>query len=220
MFQFHIQNGGLDRVEARIDTNHIVIIAGEHTMVDDTPDFLIQRIVIGEQSTTVTVAPQVLGGEERGASNGAQCTALLQRIVVNHHFRANGLAIVLNDRHTMFIGNFEDFLHVAALPKQMNGHNSFGFGRDSRFQLSHIHVESVFLHIHENGCQPQKTNYLNGSDKGEWGGDDLVAGFQVQRHHGHQEGVGAVAAGNHMLHMQVFFQMLLEALYLGTVDIS
>ena len=69
-------------------------------MDTDLPHLFRQRVIIGENGTTVSVAPKRFGWEKRGTADGRECARLFA--VVDG---AEALSAVFNDRDAVLFGN-------------------------------------------------------------------------------------------------------------------
>ena len=179
-----------------------------------------QRIVVGENSTTVTVAAQVLGGEETGATHITHTPGLGDVPVSETILRSDGLACVLYNAQMMLARYLQYRLHVGALTEQMNRHDSLRPRRDSPAYSLHIDVETVRIDIHQHRLQTQYRRGLSRSNKSKRRCDHLVTRAESQTHQGYLQRVRAVAYRNHVLHTQPRGQMLRKLMHLRTLHKS
>jgi hypothetical protein len=94
--RFHIKNGGLNGIQTRVATNHCMMILHALAMVGNHMNTLCKSIIVGEDSTSIAIAAQVLGREERSATYGTHCAGLRLVSITESVFSTNSLGIVLN----------------------------------------------------------------------------------------------------------------------------
>jgi hypothetical protein len=73
-----------------------------------------------------------------------------------------------------------------------------GAGGDGGFQGFGVDAEGLWVDLDEDGFEPEQGYDFGGGDIGKGGGNDFVAGLQVEGHHGYLQGIGAVGAGDDM----------------------
>ena len=67
--------------------------------------------------------------------------------------RAQRFARILNHHESMFRGQLHQGIHVGAVPQCVHQHDRTCLASDRLRHASHIHVECVWLYIHEDGLQ-------------------------------------------------------------------
>ena len=133
---------------------------------------------------------------------------------------AEALRGILDHRQaSMARGDAVQGVHVADLAVQTDRHDGPGARRDQRLHLAGIHQAGVGLDVGEHRPGAQQHDHLGGRREGEGRGDDLVARPYAERHHGHQQGLGARGAGDAVPGAAAGFQRLLELAHLGPHDV-
>ena len=74
--QLDAQNGCLNTVQTRITSDHIVIITLALTMVGDHSQFACQLVIIGEDGPAISIASQILRGEEGSTADVSDSSGL------------------------------------------------------------------------------------------------------------------------------------------------
>ena len=130
-----------------------MVIANNHSVVGDSTHASCQIVVVGEDSTAVSVAAEVLRGEETGTTDMTDGTCLLGLTVSEGVFRSDSLTCVLYDKEVMLFGESHDSLHVGALAEQVYRHDGFGTGCDGFAYGFDIHIHRLPLDINHHRRQ-------------------------------------------------------------------
>ncbi len=84
------------------------------------------------------------------------------------------MGTILDDRDPMPPGDLADFIHLAALPKQVDRDNRLGFGRDQRFQFVWVEIQGPRVNIAKHDFRPQGRERHRGGNPGQRSGDHFV----------------------------------------------
>ena len=74
VFEFGVEHYCLERVEAGVDAEGVVVVLFRLAVVGDHADAGGEVVVVGHEGATVAVAAEVFGGEEGGAADMAEGT--------------------------------------------------------------------------------------------------------------------------------------------------
>ena len=210
MAEFHLQNGSLQRVEARIQAHTRVAVLLRHAVIGQLSQLGSQLIILGEKRTAIAETTQIFGRKERGASHIADSASLAHGAVGEGNLRTDGLAGVFHHIQIVVSGHGHNTLHISTLAKQVHRQDNFGFGCNGGFQLFGVHHESVGIDIHQYGFQSEQHNDLECGHECERHGNHLIAGLEIQRHQRKLERIGAIGAGDHMFGVRKMSQSRLK----------
>ncbi len=128
-------------------------------------------------------------------------------------------ARVFDHRQAVLFGDGVDGVHVGALAVQADRHDGLGLGTDGVFDQIRIEVVGARVDVDEHRCGAEQGDRLGGGDEAEGGGDDLVAGADLQRHQGHDQGVGAARGRDAVANADIVGQPFLHLADLGAEDV-
>ena len=120
MAEFHLQNGSLHRVEARVQAHTRVAVLLRHAVIGQLSQLGSQLIILGEKRTAIAETTQIFGRKERGASHIADSASLAHGAVGEGNLRTDGLAGVFHHIQIVVSGNSHNTLHISALAKQVH----------------------------------------------------------------------------------------------------
>ncbi len=140
---------------------------------------------------------------------------------------ANRLSRVFDHKQVFAISNCGDAVVIGSKTKQIDRNDCLWlkttFLADSSngsFKLFDIHVVGVGIDIDENRLCTNKRNNFSSRCKRERRNENCMARADAARHQRHLQGVGAVGAGDHMLHAQIFTELLFELSHFRTENVT
>ena len=122
MFQFHSQDRGLQRVQAKIAADDAMIIFWLAPMNPKHLHNFGQLFIIRDNHSTVAESAQVLAGKEGETSHMPYRSGLPSFIIPS----ANRLGRIFDHMDTFAFHNLHNWIHLGALAEQMHGHDCFG----------------------------------------------------------------------------------------------
>ena len=136
-----------------------------------------KRIVTGKDRAAVAIASQRLAGKETGTADGAEIAAFPAFV-----FGAETLGGILNHGQTVPVRNRIERIHVGRLAVETDGHNGPGLCGDGRLDQPGIDVTGIRFNINKDRPRAEPHDDFRRGNEGKGGGDDLIAGFDTQRH--------------------------------------
>ena len=121
-----------------------------------------------------------------------------------------GFCSVLNHGETVFLGEFEQRVHVNRVPVDVDRHDGPSPRRDPRRHLRHIHAPGLRVAIDQNGHRALIHGRRGTRDDRERRHDDFVAGPKVQGRNCELQGNGPIADGDAVSPAAVGGPVLLE----------
>jgi hypothetical protein len=188
VWEFDVEDGGLDGVDAEVAPDVGVEVARFHAVVAKATHFCRECVVLTGDHSGIAEGAEIFCGIEGvptgftdGAcgSEGVRCAERLGGIF------ENGNAVGCADAG--------DGFHVRAAAEEMDWADGFGVGVlfEGVFQLGWVDVEGVGLDVDEYGARTDASDTACGCEEGVGGGDDGVAGLDAERHEENELGVGA-----------------------------
>lgn len=204
---FDLQDGGLQRVDTRIDADKLVDVLGASAVEAGLGENAGQRGVVGRDHAAVAPAAEVLAGIETEAAHGADGAAAAAFVL-----GADGLGRVLYDDGAMTGSNLEEGVHVGGAAKQMHGLDgpNVPMAPQGILDLIGVEVHGEGVDIDEDGFDADAGERAGGREERVGSGDDLVAWPQLERHPGKQEGVAAGGAADGVAGLCVASDLTLE----------
>ena len=148
-----------------------------------------QHVVIGDDRPAVAERAEVLGREEREATqiaHGAGPAALV--------FGADGLGRIFDHYQAAALCDRQDRVHFGTLTEQVHRHDGAGARADLTFDLRRVDIESRRIDIDKHRPRPQPGNRAGGGKERVRRGDDFVAWLNIDRHQGDQQ---CIRSGRH-----------------------
>ncbi len=188
VWEFDVQHGGLDGVDAEVTPDVGVEVAWLHAVVPEAAHLCRERIVFTGHHSGVAERSEIFGRVEGVPACFADGAGGAEGMC-----GAEGLGCVFENGHSVGGTDAGDGLHVCAAAEEVDGADRFGVGvlLECVIELSGVDVEGVGLDIDKNGARSDARNAACGCEEGVGGGDDDVAGFDAERHEEDQLGVGA-----------------------------
>ncbi len=119
----------------------------------------------------------------------------------------------------MLLGNPHDGFHVAALSKEMHGHNGFGVFCDGRFDLCGIEIEGIPVYIYKYRTRIIAPNRRSGGKESEGRGDHFITISDIQSLHSQYQRVGAGSTADGVFDAQIFLHFVFKFFYLSAHDV-
>ena len=119
---------------------------------------------------------------------------------------------------TVLFRQFKNRIHVAALSKEMHGHDRLCFAGDFCSCLAGVDVETDWTDIDENGSRSAAGDATRRGKKREGGDDHLVTGANAKGHQSQQQRVGAGTASKGVFHAQELRALQFKRLNLRSHD--
>ena len=116
---------------------------------------------------------------------------------------SKGLGGVFDDGEVVLGRDGVDGGHVGCLTVNADGHDGFGIRRDSRFDLSSVHVPSGLIDVDEDWGSPEEGDHFRCGNPGVRDGDDFIAWADAEGHERDEEGVRAASSADAVLHAHV-----------------
>src|SRR5213595_1998043 len=202
MLELDEQDGGLQLVEPEVAADDEMVIPGLAAV--DSQDFqaLRQREIVGHAHARVAERAQVLRRKEGGAADVADPAGATRARI----FRADGLRRVLDHLEAVPSCQLHERVHLGHLAEQMDGHERLdtapggpvdqtagphlALARDELRDARGREVVRRRIDVSEERTRAQARDGAGGGEEAERGRDDLVAGSDLERHEGREEGVG------------------------------
>ena len=137
-------------------------------MASNLSNNLRQAIIIGEDSTAVTVTAQGFAGEKTGGGHGAEVAGFAPLIGCTEALRC-----ILYDREVVFFGYGIDGVEICTLAVQGHWDNRLGAWSNGGFYFRWIKVVCAWVDVHVHRLGPEHSHGLGGGNEGETGSDDL-----------------------------------------------
>ncbi len=208
------QDRGLDRVEARIQAHaHIVILAFALAVESDGAQHIGQLVIIGEHRTAIAIAAQRLCRVEARRRHMAERTAAL---VVER--ATDGLSSVLDDAQPLARGNAFDGSVVGSQTEEID--RDHRLRRQPAFRLDvvdgsrqalGVHIIGVGVDFHEDRLRTRERHDFCRRREGEARAEHGVARSDAIGHQRHEQGVGAIGAGNRVLGADIGCELFFES---------
>lgn len=115
----------------------------------------------------------------------------------------------------MFLGKVQQLAHGGHLAVQVNRQDGPGARGEGGLEQGRIKVKVAGVNVHQHGAGPHVLDGLEGGDKGERRGDDLIPRPQAHGPQGDDEGIGAGAASDHIGHFQIIGKFGFQGCNLG-----
>src|SRR5262249_45732014 len=121
-------------------------------------------------------------------------------------FGADGLSSVFDNRNAIVRSHVQYWIHVRALPEQMDGNNGFGARSDPSCDLFRIDVVGSRLDIYKYGLRAEPRDHTGRGEEAIRRRDHLIAVPDIQSHQcnqervcsrGHAYSIRSVAVGGH-----------------------
>ena len=216
--QLHAQQGRLQRVEARVEADALVVVLAALAVVGELLEQRGAVGIAGEQRAAVAEATEVFRGEEGGRAHLAHRAGKGCFAAGKPESGPNGLGVVLNQGHAVAGGDGAQRLQIGTLAKQVHGDNGSGARRNGGLHGGRAKVEGVGPHVGQHGPQAQQGGGFQRGHVGESGNDDFGPGRQVQTHERQRERIGAIGAGNNVRAAQVLAQLGRKLAHLRPLD--
>ena len=215
MRQLDVEHGGLDRIEAAVQADDLVIVARLHAVRAQQFQLGGQIVAIGRQQSAVSHAAEIFGGIETEAADVAQRAGVAAGV-----FGADRLAGIFDDRQIVLGGDAADFVHRGALAEQMHRQDGFGALPDERFDFVGIEIERARLDIDEDRLGAQARDGAGGGEERVAGADDFVAAADFQGHQRQKQGIAAGGAGDGVARAGVLRNGSFQLFAIGTKNVA
>ena len=197
-------HGGMDlghlAVEPVFDDVGVIL----ETEEPDAAEFGVQLLVEREYAAAFRRI-QHLGGMETGAGHVAAFHDAAAFVPDSH--RVGG---VVDDGDAVPFGNGIDGLYLAGVSEDMYRHDGHGVAGDLLLDLFRVDVERLRIDVDKDRCAVLPHDGAYGRDEGEGRRDDFPG--LSQRFDGHLQGEGAVAAADHLRHVEIRADFFFETL--------
>ena len=221
-FQLGQEDGGLEVIQSGVNARpDVVVLAAGALAVDaDRAQQIRQRVVVGKNGASVSVAAQRLGREEGGSGDGAEGAAHLSFVGGAH-----ALGSILQQSQAVLVADGGNGIIITRITQEINRHHHAGLQLplrehclDLTLQALGGQIVAVHGHVAEHWGGTQHVCGLHRGDKGAVRAEDGIALTNAQGHIGRLKGVGAIAAADAVLPAHVFRQLSLQFLHIGTAD--
>ena len=217
MRQLGQEHGGLQRIEARVVADLVVVILLGPTVQAKPREPLAERLVVGQHHAAIAPGTKVLGREERQRGHGAELAGVPPG-AIHEATRADGLGTILDDGQTMPLGDRDDPLHRRHLPEEVHHHDRAGARRDRGLDGLWRDVERHRIDVGEDRNAAGIVDCPGRRKEGERRGDHLVARLQVERADREQQRIGAAGAADAPAHPRHGGNRLFERRHLRAHD--
>jgi len=204
----------LDDADGGVEVAEAVIVAeagvGEPTatrvaaLVAEGAAHVGEFFVVGDDHAAFAGGDLFIGveAEDADAAEGADLAAFVGT--------AEAFAGVFDEGDFVAGGDGGDFVHADGVAEGFDGEDGFGFGGDGGFDFVGIEVEGLGVDVDEDGSGADHLDDVGGGDEGEGGGDDLVAGADVQGEEAAVEAGGAGGDGDGFVDVEVVLEGVFE----------
>ena len=96
-------------------------------------------------------------------------------------FTAESVGGIFDEHDVVFFGDLADRTHVQGGSCEVNRNNQPGSRSDFLLNCFRRDHQSVTVYIDKNGCRPEQENGIRKRDPGHGGGDDFIAGTDIER---------------------------------------
>ena len=191
MLELDQQDRCLQGVQAAVHAQQIVLIFLAAAMIPQHRKAIGEFRIVSSDQSAVTGSSQVFGGKKTETAEGSYVSyeSALE-------FCANRLGGVFNHRKMVRTRNLGDPSHIGRQPEQVDWHDRPGSAGDGGVQSLGIQVVGLRIDVHEDRLGLQPRDAARSGNKGEWRGDDLVTGINLQRHQREQECIRSGGAGD------------------------
>ena len=190
MLHFGQEHGGLQRVQAAVGTDFLVVVLLGAAVGAQQPQPRGEFAVVGDRHAAVAPAAEVLAGEKGKCARPAQLTCHAP-LPTNLPPGADRLGGVLYDPQVVPFGHRLQSLHGRHLAEQVDRNDCTGSGCDRGFDGVGVDVEGIRIDIDEHRLASGVGDGAGGGKERERGGDDFVAGRQLECLERKQQRVGA-----------------------------
>ncbi|MHB9294142.1 hypothetical protein Holit_03268 [Hollandina sp. SP2] len=153
--------------------------------------FGIQCFIIGNQHPAIAIASQGLGWKKRKDPKIADGPCVFIGSVIPA-FHAECFRRVFQYGKPVFSRQSHTPVHIRGLQEKMHRQYSCGVFGDPVFRVSHIHAESVFVHIAKHRFAAQTGNAGCGSKEGKNRGYHFGAVPEIQDIRGNHQGIASI----------------------------
>ena len=207
MRQLRQEHRRLQRVEAAVEADFIVIVGRGRAMRAQLEEPRRDRVVLAHHHAAVAVAAEVLRGEEgegpdrrplaghrpRAADLSPRTDRL--RRVLDHGHRRHRRHVLLDRRH---------------LPEEIHRDHGLRLRGHRRLGRGDRKVERVGLDVREHRDRADVVHRAPGREEGERGRDDLIPRPDVERLEREEQRIGAARAADRVLRVRKLGDGLLE----------
>ncbi len=211
--QLDQQGGGLDRVQAEVAADVLVIVLGLAAVISHHAKAMGQGLVAGDDHAAVADTAEVLAGKEAETPAGADRAGFAALVSAG-----DGLGRVLDDGQAVAARDGHDWVHVRHLSEQVDGHDRLGVLADDVLDLLGVDVVRDGVNVHEDRAGAGPPDAAGGGEERERGRDDLVADADVQAHQGVEQGIGAAGDADGVRAVGHLGDGLFKLLDLGPAD--
>ena len=220
--ELNLEYGCLKGVETGVHAYaHVVVLERSLAMHSIGVDEGCPLVVVGEDCSSITIATKGFGWEKGCGGDITKGTG-----TTTIDAAAESLGSVFKDKEMILITERTERGIVGGKSKEINCHNNtwteFAFGDYTVVcgtKRLDGDIKGVGADIHKNGGGSFQRDYLGGGEEGEVGHEDGITLAHSPCLEGKGESIGAIGTGETMFYADIFGELGLELLDLGTHDI-
>src|SRR5437868_4679963 len=209
--QFGPQNGGLQGIQAAIESQKFVVILRPAAVVSKDAKAIGKMRIISGDHAAVACATQVLRRKEAETTERSQTSGRLPLPPGSNRLRG-----IFNNRQPPGLGDLKDCIHLRRQPEQMDRHDCASSSRYRFLNLPRVEIKVIRTDVDQDwpGAKPSDRSYCG--HKGEGRSDHFIARPDFQGHQSKKQRVRTRSATNGTTTTNQACQLRLERLDFGT----
>src|SRR5438128_8447189 len=156
--QFGPQNGGLQGIQAAIESQKFVVILRPAAVVSKDAKAIGKMRIISGDHAAVACATQVLRRKEAETTERSQTSGRLPPPVGSDRLRG-----IFNNRQPPGLGDLKDCIHLRRQPEQMDWHDCASSSRYRVFNLPRVEIKVIRTDVHQDwpGAKPNDRDFID-----------------------------------------------------------